>query len=180
MTSILSLVFSFVAAFAAAAAFVRTVFHELPTAEFLVTRDASGLASYKLSVSNPTRRLLVLDHIKVLSPDTMSSFARPADSMRHTEERVWKDLRSPDPEKRGVHLAVPAGETKYLEILFGSETDEEKEFDLDLRFVWSKHDFQFGWWEVLLRPGREGLPQGVKLDSAQVKSRQLAAVEGSE
>ena len=176
MTSILSLVFSFVAAFAAAAAFVRTVFHELPTAEFLVTRDASGLASYKLSVSNPTRRLLVLDHIKVLSPDTMSSFARPADSMRHTEERVWKDLRSPDPEKRGVHLAVPAGETKYLEILFGSETDDEG-FEVDFRPVWSKHDFQFGWWEVLLRPGREGLPQGVKLDSAQVKSRNLAALE---
>lgn len=53
----ISLFFSFVAAGVAVAAFVRTVFHELPTIEFLARRDASGLASYKLSVSNPTRRL---------------------------------------------------------------------------------------------------------------------------
>ena len=176
MTSILSLVFSFVAAVVAVAAFVRTVFHELPTAEFLVTRDEAGTAFYRLSVSNPTRRLLVLNYIEVLSPSTATVFTSPDHSTRGILERAWEEAERAGGQTKSVFLAVPAGETKYLEIVFKNNMTDEN-FDVDFRFVWSKHDFQFGWWEVLLRPGREGLPQGVKLDSAQVKSRRLAAID---
>ena len=118
MTSILSLVFSFVAAVVAVAAFIRTVFHELPTAEFLVTRDEAGTAFYRLSVSNPTRRLLVLNYIEVLSPSTATVFTSPERAIRGGLELAWEEVERAGGQTKSVFLAVPAGETKYLEIVF--------------------------------------------------------------
>ena len=160
-------ILSLVATGVAVLAFLRTVSQGLPTVEFLVERDQYERAVYKLSVSNPTRRLLVLDYIRVLSPDIVTSFARPVDTTRDTVERVWEDLSRSDPELRAAFLAVPAGETKYLEILLGGETDDE-ELDIDFRFVWSKG---LPHWDRWLMPRR------VTLDSTQVKSRKIAALK---
>ena len=178
MSLIISLVataISLVAAAAAVAAFVRTVFHELPTIEFLARRDASGLASYKLSVSNPTRRLLVLDCIKVLSPSTVTGFSIPGDTAGDTLRRAYETLERAGEEAeraagqtKSVYLEVPAGETKYLEIVFKNNMTDEG-FEVDFRPVWSKG---------LPFLARRLMRRKVQLDSAQVKSRNLAALEG--
>ena len=165
MIAVVSILFSGLATLVALAAFGRTVFHGLPTVEFLVERDNEAYPPlYKLSVSNPTRRLLVLDYIEVLSPDTVTGFARPERSLRGTIDRVWDDL-SRDDRMKSVFWAVPAGETQCLEIMFGGETDDE-DFDVDFRLVWS---------EGLPRPDRWLMPRRVKYDLTQVKSRKLAA-----
>ena len=44
--------------------FIRV--QELPTVECIVTRDESEEARYAVSVSNPSRRLIILDKVEVL------------------------------------------------------------------------------------------------------------------
>ena len=165
MIAVVSILFSGLATVVALAAFGRIVFQGLPTVEFLVERDNEGYPPlYKLSVSNPTRRLLVLDYIEVLSPDTVTGFNRPEHSLRGTIDRVWDDLSQAD-RMKSVFCAVPAGETQCLEIMFGGEIDDE-DFGVDFRLVWSKG---------LPHPDRWLMPRRVKYDLTQVKSRKLAA-----
>ena len=66
--NLLSLLISVVATAVAVASYMRVRLQELPTVEFLVTRDASDEAQYWLRVSNPSRRLIILDWIEVFSP----------------------------------------------------------------------------------------------------------------
>ena len=161
-----SIFFSGLATLIALAAFGRTVFQGLPTVEFLVECDNEAYPPlYKLSVSNPTRRQLVLDYIEVLSPDTVTGFVKSEDSLRYTIAQTFDDL-SRDDRRKSVFCAVPAGETQCLEIVFRSTADDE-DFDIDFRLVWSKG---------LPRPDRWLMPRRVKLDWAQVKSRKLAAL----
>ena len=149
-------------------AFIRTVFQGRPIVEFLVERDASGLAGYKLSVSNPTRRRLFLDYIEVLSPSTATGFTSPEHSVRDTAKRACDEDERAAGQTKSVFLAVPAGETKCLEIVFKNNMNDE-DFDVDFRLVWSKGlPFLDRWL----------MPRKVRLDSTQVKSRNLAAVEG--
>lgn len=166
----MSIILSGVATLVALTAFIRTVFHGLPTVEFLVEYNRADRVLYKLSVSNPTRRLIVLDYIKVLSSDTVTGFTRPGESTKETLNRVWEDLSRADGRTKSVYLAVPAGETKCLEIVLGSNMDDE-DFDVDFRLVWSKS---------LPYPERWLMPGGIKLDLTQVKSRKMAAVGAHE
>ena len=146
-------------------AFLRTVLQGLPTVEFLVERDASEASRYKLSVSNPTRRLLLLDRVDVISPSPPPYFNIPNGTMTGTIERGCEDA-SGTPGSRAVYLAVPAGETKCLEIEFKNNMNDE-DFGIYFRFVWSKGlPFLDRWF----------MPRKIKLDSAQVKSRRLAAI----
>ena len=165
MTAVSTILLSIVATLVAVAAFARTVRQELPTVEFLVERDNEAYPPlYNLSVSNPTRRLLVLDYIEVLSPDTVTNFVRPEHSLRGTLARAWEDLSRAD-RMKSVFLAVPAGETQCLELVFDGNTDSE-DFDIHFRLVWSKG---IPW------PDRLLMPREVKYDLTQVKSRKLAA-----
>ena len=166
MIAAATMVLSTVATLVALAAFLRTVVQGLPTVEFLVEYNKMEGVLYKLSVSNPTRRLIVLDYIKVLSSDTITGFARPGESTKDTLNRVWEDLSRADNRIKSVYLTVPAGDTKCLEIVLGSSTDDEG-FDVDFRLIWSKG---------LPRPERWLMPRGIKLDLTQVKSRKLAAI----
>ena len=85
MIAVVTIFLSGLATLIALAAFARTVSQGLPTVEFLVECDNEAYPPlYKLSVSNPTRRLLVLDYIEVLSPDTVTGFVRPEQSLRGT------------------------------------------------------------------------------------------------
>ena len=166
MIAVVSILVSGLATLVALAAFGRIVFQGLPTVEFLVECDNEAYPPlYKLSVSNPTRRLLVLDYIEVLSPDTVTGFVNPDDSLRGTIARVWDDLSQEADRMKSVFWAVPAGETQCLEIVFGGETDDE-DFGVDFRLVWSKG---------LPHPDRWLMPRRVKYDLTQVKSRKLAA-----
>ena len=163
----LTIILSVVATAVALMAFLRTVFQGIPTVEFLVEPDTgTGTLSYKLSVSNPTRRLIVLDHIEVRSPDTVTVLAGREHSVTDTLNRAYEDLSQADRRRKSVYLAVPAGQTKCLEMQFGGNTDEE-DFDIDFRLVWSKG---------LPRPDQWLMRRKIKLDSSQVKSRRLAAV----
>ena len=163
MTPILSVVATIVAVMA----FLRTIYQKVPTVEFLVEPDkASGELCYKLSVSNPTRRLLVLDHILVRSPDKAMYFSRPAESLRDTLELALEEDSQADRRRKLVYLAVPAEQTRYLELSFGGNENNE-DFDVDFRLVWSKG---LPFLEKWFMRGK------IKLDSAQVKSRRLAAV----
>lgn len=168
MAEAATITLSSLATLVALAAFLRPVYRELPTVEFLAEPDqASGTHCYKLSVSNPTHRLIVLDHIVVRSSGTVTVFARRGSSVGDTTKLVREELSQPDRQRKSVYLAVPAGQTKCLEIKFGDNSDNEG-FDVDFRLVWSK-----------------GLPflerclmrRKIKLDSTQVKSRRLAAVD---
>ena len=62
-----------------------------------------------------------------------------------------------------MYLAVPAGETRCLELEFS----DDEGFEVDFRLRWSKG---------LPVPERWFIARRVRLDGAQVKSRQLAAV----
>ena len=65
--------------------------------------------------------------------------------------------------RKSVYLAVPAGETRCLELEFS----EEEDFAVDFHLHWSKG---------LPVPERWFIGRSVRLDGARVKSRQLAAV----
>ena len=71
--NVLSLLVSVVAAAVAVASYMRVRLEELPTVECLVTRDASDEAQFWLSVSNPSRRLIILDWVEVFSPRPKSA-----------------------------------------------------------------------------------------------------------
>ena len=148
-------------------AFLRTVFQEIPTVEFLVEPGAAnGTFCYKLSVSNPTRRLIVLDHIYVLSPNTVKVLAGREESVKRSLTLRFDELSQSDRQRKMVYLAIPAGQTKCLDIEFGDYKDNEG-FDVHFKLEWSK-----------------GLPsldkclmqRQIKLDSEQVKSRKMAVV----
>ena len=162
--SFVSLIFSFVATAIAAFTCARVFSRELPTVEFLVVRDENAPVLYKLSVSNPTHRLLVLDHVDVLSPRADGvQIRRMDDTVYGVVDRAYEESSLMSKRTKPVFLAVPAGQIQHLEV----EISDDDDFQVDFRLRWSK-----------------GLPllyrcfivQKVELDSAQVKSRKLAAV----
>ena len=126
-----SLLLSVVATVVAVLAFARTFFRELPTVEFLVERDATEQALYRLVISNPTRRLLVLDQIEVRLPGAEGVKVRPMGvTMRGTVERAYEDVTMASNRRKSVYLAVAAGETRCLELEFSEEEDFEVDFRL--------------------------------------------------
>ena len=158
----LSLVISFVAAAIAVLSFARAVSWQLPSVEFLVDRDASDQPGYKLSVSNPTRRLLILDYVEVFAPSAEGVKIWPIEGTVHdTVSRAFEDMSLTSKRLKSVFLAVPAGQTRCLEIEFADDEDFEVKFGLH----WSKG---------LPLPDRCFIARKVRLDAAQVKSRQLA------
>ena len=162
-----SLLLSVVATVVAVLAFARTFSRELPTVEFLVEHDASEQALYRIAVSNPTRRLLVLDQVDVRLPNPEGVTVRPLGVTMHgTVSRAYEDATMASKRRKSVYLAEPAGETRCLELEFS----EEEDFEVDFRLRWSKG---------LPVPERWFIARRVRLDCAQVKSRQLAAVAKS-
>ena len=172
-----SLVISGVATGVAVASYTRVLLQELPSVEFLVTRDRSDEEQFWLGVSNPSRRLIVLDWVEVISPppkkgDTVQ--IRPvmkADSVKGDLNLAWDEVRRKEElgshRMKPVFLAVPAGETQLLSITFGDiEEDEDGGFKVDFRFQWSKKP----WWTYLIRGTRR-----ITLDADQVKSRKMAS-----
>ena len=163
-----TLVFSFVATVVSAVTFAKAFWRDLPTAEFLVERDQSGRLLYKLSLSNPTHRLLVLDQLTVPLPRAEGVVVRRMNDTAHgAMELAYEDVFvSRSKERKSVYLPVPAGETEYLEIEFRDFSDDD-DFEVHFRVCWSKG---------VPVPERWFIVRAVKLDSAQVKSRKLAAV----
>ncbi len=167
----LSLIMSFAAAFITSVAavvavlgFARVVSREVPTVEFLVCHE-SDKYKYKLSVSNPTSRLLVLDYVEVLSPRAECIIITRADASVYVDTVLtYENLSSECKEKKLVFLEVPGGQTRCLEILF-KNTDN---LSVNFRIHWSK-----------------GLPfldrcfsaRKIKLNSKQIKNRELAAIK---
>lgn len=163
-TAAFSLIFSFVATAVAVFAFARALSRQLPTVEFLVERDESEQALYKLGVSNPTHRLLVLDHVRVLKPRPEEVWVRRMDdSLRGDLERAYEDASIVSKQTKSVFLAIPAEKTRYLEVQFS----DEEGFEVSFQLYWSKGLPLLERWFI---------PRNVKLDWAQVKSRKLAAV----
>lgn len=157
-------VLSAAAAAVAVVAFVRAFLHELPTVEFLARRDPNVGVLYKLSISNPTRRVLFLDCIRVLSPSTVTGFTIPGDTMGDTLRRLYYSHEA-------VYLEVAAGGNECLNVEFKADMDpgwDDEGFDVDFRLVWSKG------LPLLVRCF---MPRKVQLDSTQVKSRNIAALE---
>ena len=161
--SALSLIFSLVATAVAVFTFAREFSRQLPTVEFLVEHDESGQPLYKLSVSNPTHRLLILNYVEILSPAADKVQIQPAGVNLHgTVTRAYEDALSTSKRAKSVFLAVPAEQTRHLEI----ELSDDEDFEVDFRLHWSKG---------LPLPYRCFIARKVKLDSAQVKDRRLAA-----
>ena len=159
-----SLFLSVVATMVAVVAFARTFFRELP---FLVERDASEQALYRLAVSNPTHRLLVLDQVEVRVPDAEGVKVQPLGVTMHgTVSRAYEDATMASKRRKSVYLAVPAGETRCLEL----DLSDEEGFEIDFRLHWSKGLPVLERWFIR---------RTVRLDRGQVKSRQLAAVAKS-
>lgn len=159
-----SLFLSFVATAVAVAAFARVFWRELPIVEFLVKRNPSGGYLYQLAVSNPTHRLLVLEHVEVFSPAASGvGFPLLRDDLHGTVERAYEDSSSESPRTKSVFLAVPAEQTESI----GIEFVDDEDFKVDFRLRWSK---------ALPRPVGWFMPRRVELTSAQVKSRKIAAV----
>ena len=142
--------------------YVRAVSWQLPTVEFLAEHDESAPARHKLTVSNPTRRLLVLDYIEIRSPRPDRVRIQPTGlNLRGTVERAYEETSLPSERKKAVFLRVPPGTTGDLEIDVGTEED----FEVDFRLCWSKGIRGLERWFIVRK---------VKLSSAQVKSRTLA------
>ena len=171
------LVISGVATGVAVASYIRVLLQDLPTVEFLVTRDKNDEEQFWLTVSNPSRRLIILDWVEVISPppkkrDTVVIGAMTkTDRLKGDLNLAWEEVRRE--EKLGsrrmkpVFLAVPAGETQLLSITFGDiEEDEDGGFKVDFRFQWSKGP----WWTYLIRGTRR-----ITLDGDQVKARKMAS-----
>ena len=163
-----SLLLSVVATAVAVVAFARTFSRELPTVEFLVERDENEEFLYRLAVSNPTHRLLVLNEVEVRLPDAEGVKVRPIGvTLQGTLERAYEeDVTMASKRRKSVYLAVPAGETRSLEVEF----PDEQTFEVAFRLHWSKG---------LPVPERWFIARKVRLDCAHVKSRQLAAVARS-
>ena len=162
-----SLFLSVVAAVVAVPAFARTFSRELPTVEFLVERDENEEPFYRLAVSNPPHRLLVLDEVEVRLPDAEGVKVQSMGAWLYaTLERVSEDLTMGYKRRKLVYLAVPAKETRSLEVEFS----DEEALEVAFRLHWSKG---------LPVPERWFIARKVRLDCVQVKSRQLAAVARS-
>ena len=80
IVAILAMIFSGVTAFATFLTLVRAIVQQLPHAEFLVENDGSGQRVFKVSVCNPSRRFLVLEHVDVFSPDPDRVLIQPMDA----------------------------------------------------------------------------------------------------
>lgn len=164
IVSFLSTIFSCLAASVALWTLARTIAQQIPTIEFLVENDKSGQKIYKISVSNPTHRLIVLDHVEVLSPDPKRVLIQPMECpLRGTLERNWEDASMTSKRRKSVFLGVPSGKTEDLEILF----KDLEEFEVDFKFHWSKN------LPILL--DRRFVTRRIRLDVAEVNSRILAA-----
>ena len=137
----------------------RTVAWQVPTVEFLREYGEHTPRRYKLMVSNPTRRLLVLDYVGVVSPSADEVRIQPSQLDLHgTVERAYDEIELPSKRKKPVFLPVKPGETADLEIDFGTQED----FEVEFRLYWSKSLRGIERWCV---------PQDLKLDSDEVKSR---------
>ena len=163
IVSSLSMIFSCLAAFVAIWTLARTIAQQIPTIEFLVENDGSGRNIYRISVSNPTHRLLVLDYVEVLSPEPNSVSIQPMEvTLRGTLERSWEDASRKSKERKSVFLEIPSRKTEYLEIALR----DHEEFEIDFKLQWSKN---------LPILDRCFIAQRIKLDVAEVNSRILAA-----
>lgn len=163
LVSFLSTIFSCIAASVAFWALARTIVQQVPTIEFLVENDTSSQKTYKISVSNPTHRLLVLDHVEVLSPEPNDVSIQPMKcTLRGTLERNWENASMTRPGRKSVFLAIPSKTTEYLEVLFR----DKEEFEVDFKLHWSKN---------LPILDRRFITRRIKLDVAEVNSRILAA-----
>ena len=174
---VVSLVFSFVATAIAVASYMWVRLQELPTVEFLATRDASGGVQYWLSVSNPSRRLIILDWVDVLSPEPKTADTvvilpmMRSDSARGETELAWEEVRRAEQlgvnRMKPVYLAIPAGQTEFVHIRFRDVADEENEdFDINFRLHWSKG---LPWIH------RRCITRRIMLDKEQVKARTMAS-----
>ena len=162
-----SLIFSFVATGVAFFTFARDFSRQLPTVEFLVQRDESAQVLYKLSVSNPTHRLLVLDSVEVVAPCADGvQIGRIDDSVYGVVDLACEDASLTSKRTKSVFLAVPTGQTRYLEVGFSDDEDLEV-------------NFRLRWSEGLPFLDRCFIARKIKLNPAQVKSRKLAAVVAS-
>ena len=175
--NLLSLLVSVVAAAVAAASYMRVRLEELPTVEFLFTRDASDQAQYWLSVSNPSRRLIILDEIEVFSPqpntpDTVVILpVMKTNSGKGEANLAWEEVRRAEllgsNRMKPVYLAVPAGQTEFLHIRFrASAEDEDDGFEINFRLHWSKG---LSWMY------RRYITRQIVLDREQVKARTMAS-----
>ena len=147
--NLLSLLISVVATAVAVASYMRVRLQELPTVEFIVTRDASDEARYWLSVSNPSGRLIILDWVEVLSPQPKTADTvvilpmMKANSGKGETNLAWEEVKRAEQlgsnRMEPVYLAVPAGQTEFLHIRFrGVTNDEDEGFEIKLRLHWSK------------------------------------------
>ena len=175
--NLLSLLLSIVATAVAVASYMRVHLRELPTVEFLVTRDDSDEAQYWLSVSNPSPRLVILDCVEVFSPQPKTADTvvilpmMKTDSVKGEINLAWEEVelteQSGSNRMKPVYLAVPAGQTEFLHIRFRGIPDVEYEgFEIDLRLRWSKG---------LPWLFRRFITRQVMLDEEQVKARTMAS-----
>ena len=166
LVAVVSLAFAFVATAISVVTFLRTLAGQVPSVDFLVERDESERARYTLRVSNPTRRVLVLDYVEVLSPESGKVFMWPKGVTDHgVTERALEEVYSSGPKHvKPVFLAVPAGQSRDVEVKFRLAEDEEFEVSFGLR-----------WSRGLPLPDRCFLARSIELDAAQIKSREIAA-----
>ena len=76
-TDVVNLLFSFVATAIAVASYMRFRLQELPTVEFLATRDACVEVEYWLNVSKLSRRSIILNLVEDLSSERSSVESLP-------------------------------------------------------------------------------------------------------
>ena len=172
-----SLVISGVATGVAVASYIRVLLQELPSVEFLVTRDRSDEEQFWLSVSNPSRRLIILDWVEVISPPmkkvetVIFQAVTEKDSIKGDLNRGFDEAertkRLGSHRMKPVFLAVPAGENQLLSITFKDvEEDENGGFKVNFHLHWSKGP----WWTYLIRGTRR-----ITLDAGEVKARKMAS-----
>ena len=172
-----SLVLSGLATAVAVVSFIRVWMEELPTVEFLVTRDENEEAQYWLSVSNPSRRLIILEWVEALSPrpttvDTVVILpVMQTKSGKGETELAWEEVNRAQEagsnRMKPVYLAVPRGETQFLHIRFRRVTENEDEgFNISFRLHWSKG---LSWLY------RRLIPRELNLEADEVKARTMAS-----
>lgn len=160
----LSLVIAVLAALVSVFTAARTFSGQLPSVDFLVERDAGGEARYKLSVSNPTRRLLVLDHVEVFAPQADRVLIRPEGVTAYgVSSRAYEEIVLGSKNIKPVFLAVSAGQTRALDVEF--RFAHEEEFDIKFGLCWSKG---------VPFPDRRFIARSFELDAAQLRSRKMA------